>query len=125
MAISLATAVKDRALNKAWRESGSNNKIWLSLPAVIGSPEPHGGPAEEVTFSAASGGVISLSHQVVFAVTEGTQVDEIYLGTTGYGVSTYNNLGRITLNPEERVFFSNNGIYAINEITIALVEDNN
>lgn len=124
MALNLAVAVKNRALNKAWRESGDDNKIWLSIPGIIGSPEV---VKQEAQFNVASGGAISLSAPVMFAVGATTTVNKIWIGTSS---ANYSNLGRIDLeydsNPEknEQVYFDSNGIYAINEITITLVEDN-
>lgn len=123
MALNLAITVKNSALNKAWRESGTANRIWLTIPGAMGAPHPI---SEEVLFNLPSNGTISLSGTIMFLVSEHTTVDKIWIGTSS---ANYSNLGRIDLeynvDPDlnEQVQFGTNGIYVINQLIITLEEE--
>lgn len=115
MAINLAVTIKNTALNSAFRPAN----IYLRIPGQVGSPEDLWQPA---LFSIASGGTISLSTPVQFAVPTGTTINRVDIVTVSGGgsISSDNYVARINLEGDEIITFEENGVYIIEQINITL-----
>ena len=118
--LEISMAVKNHCLDKAYR-SGT---IYLSIPALTGSPVSADLPRVQASFTI-SNGMATLANPVQFAVQAGTIVDKVYISNVSLRKDSAENLSDvIELSGDEIVDFTTSGIYLISAINITLTERN-
>lgn len=118
--LEISIEVKNHCLDKAY----GDGTIYLSIPALPGSPGSAGLPNAQASFTT-SNGMATLANPVQFAVQAGTIVDKVYISNGPLSNNSASNLSDvIELEGDEIVDFTTSGIYLISAINITLTERN-
>lgn len=120
MKFNLFMGLRNDMLNKAYREVGVGNRVWLGTQTTPGSPENE---AIEVTFSQAALSKLQLTQTVNFLINAGVTVSSITISSTEtLARAGTGDLGVITLTGDDRIVFDETGAYVIAQLVIELLE---
>lgn len=123
MSLELSMELKNSMLNQAFRVSGSDGKIWLSIDIVEGGNTTR--KNLEVKFDTAVDGSIGLKNPATFIVEPSVSavVNKVYINDAeSYGIQGQTRLGNIVLTGDDIVTFNDVGAFIISQLTINLTE---